>query len=252
MKRRRRPRKAAFGALLASEERERLFTQTDALFHRLWVQVVNNPEFPNERTRAQVAQTYRAEWLPFKAALGGTLDGLDQAGSERLERLFGRATRALGGALGGEPDPVDKEYIEVDALFERLWKEVGNNPNFKDTPMCNKTQVAQTYREEWLPFKKSWQDAWWHSTDEEAQLNAHGTRANGWALSCLPGFTTDKQAKGVSVDDAHKTAAWVDINAPGGGPPPPGTGILGVKKSSLVLGGLLLIGTATAVRIIFH
>jgi len=154
-------------------------------------------------------------------------------------------------AMGGDDDPVAREFAEVDALFQRLWVEVANNPNYKDTAMCNKVQVGQTYRDEWQPFAKAWKDAWWHSTDEEAQLNAHGTRANGWALSCLPGFTTANQAKGVSVDDAHPTATYVDIKAPGG-PPPKGEGVLGFKKSTLYVGGMALVGTAVAVRLLFR
>ncbi len=165
-----------------------------------------------------------------------------------------RRARSLGAPPLLVNEAQEAQFKETDALFQRLWVEVANNPNFKDTPDCNKVQVGQTYREEWEPYAKVWRTSLWDSFEraDETKLNSLTGRANGWAKVCFPAFKNTDQVHGTDIEDVHKTAAWVDINAPGGGPPRPGTGVLGYKKSELVVGGVLLLGAAAALRLLFR
>lgn len=164
--------------------------------------------------------------------------------------------------LGSPPLLVSDEeqaaFARTDALFTRLWVEVANNPTFKDDALCFKEQVKKTYLEEWKPYADQWKNDSLFDRAEIEKLNALNARANGWAKSCLPDYKCDKPgqeckvSKGVDPDAEHPYATFVDINAPGGGPPPPGKGIFGVKPATLVIGGLIggvvLIGAAYALR----
>lgn len=152
-------------------------------------------------------------------------------------------------------DELIAQFESTDKLWARLWVEVVSNPLFKDGPDCNRKEVAAAYTNEWLPYAKVWRSSLlWDSYDraDESALNGLTGRANGYAKACLPGFAPHMQVKGRDVEDENPTAAYVDINAPGGGPPRPGAGILGFKKSTLVLGGLALMGGGIALRYIFH
>lgn len=151
--------------------------------------------------------------------------------------------------LGAPPllvsEEQERQFQETDATFQRLWVQVANNPSFKDTADCNKAQVGQTYRDEWQPYASTWKADSFLDRADESKLNELTGRANGWARACFPDY---KPVQGTDVEVAHSTAAWVDLNMPGGTPPRDG-GILGFKKSSLIVGGVLLLATATALRV---
>ena len=159
--------------------------------------------------------------------------------------------------LGSPPlfasEALQAQFEATDKLFLRLWVQVVSNPAFVDTPTCNRKQVAETYTNEWLPYRKVWMsDSMFDRADGEA-LNALTGRANGWARSCFPDFAPSSQVRGTDVEEEHKAAAVVADVAPGGAPPRDGGVLgLGIKKSTLFLGGVALLGGALALKTIFR
>lgn len=145
----------------------------------------------------------------------------------------------------------ERAFRDAERLWARLLAEVVYNPNFKETADCNKSNVLQEYQENWKPYADVWNTSIWFSGEraDASKLNGLIGRANGFALSCLKGFDPKAQVRGSDVEVDHPIASSVDVNAPGGGAARDG-GFLGtgVKRSTLLLGGVALVGSAALLR----
>lgn len=155
--------------------------------------------------------------------------------------------------LGAEPLMADDRTREVfeatDKLMQRLLVEVAYNPNYQDTAMCQKAEITKFYNTEWKPYADLWRRSLWESFEraDDTALNGLAGRVNGLAKNCLVGFKNSDQVKGLDADEQHAVAAWVDINAPGGRPPP-GGGLKPATKVLLGIGGLVVVSAALALK----
>lgn len=144
----------------------------------------------------------------------------------------------------------EQSYAIASVLWMRLLVEVVHNPNYKNTD-C-KREVGQEYAL-WKDFQDAWADTGVLSrrVADRTQLNQLVSRARELAKSCLPNVSESELPKNADIhgNAAAKAAQWVDINAPGGAPPPDG-GVLGtgLKPATAVLLGVGMVGAGLGLK----
>lgn len=147
-------------------------------------------------------------------------------------------------------DEQRRAFAQNEALWMRLLAEVVHNPKY--TNADGKRESYDEYYNHWKPYRDKWLDDGVFATRQNIEpLNGHIARANGLAQAHLKGFTSQDLIRGVDV--AQGVAQTVSDYAPGGPPPSDASalGPLGIKKSTLVVGAVLL-ASGVALKLIFR
>lgn len=152
---------------------------------------------------------------------------------------------ALGAAPFMVSDEAQAQFTKTDELVNKLYQRIMLDADFKDSAACDRKSFKSFYDEEWRPYRDTWNDASWFADRADiTNLAPLTARAQGFAVSCLPGYNLARDGQkgdspAASGTDILQAASKVDEVAPGGSPPPGG----GIKPASLVLlGGGLIVG----------